>query len=152
MLSLVLATLISFSSAQDKQPFTLTVESAKALAAKGQAFADKNKWDIAIAIVDAGGNLLYFQRDADAYIGSIEASIGKAKSANAFKRPTSVFVEAVQKQNRNGLITVPGVVANEGGIPIVVAGKHFGAIGVSGVRSVEDEQIAKAALEGLTAN
>jgi glc operon protein GlcG len=153
MLSLILAALISFASADDqqaiKQPFTLNTESAKALATKAQALADKNKWDVSIAIVDAGGNLIYFQRDQDAYVGSVEASIAKAKSANNFKRATAVFVDSVQKQGRVGLLSIPGVVAAEGGLPIVVGGKHFGGIGVSGVRSVEDEQVAKAALEAL---
>jgi glc operon protein GlcG len=153
MLSLILAALISFASADDqqaiKQPFTLNTESAKALATKAQALADKNKWDVSIAIVDAGGNLIYFQRDQDAYVGSVEASIAKAKSANNFKRATAVFVDSVQKQGRVGLLSIPGVVAAEGGLPIVVGGKHFGGIGVSGVCSVEDEQVAKAALEAL---
>jgi glc operon protein GlcG len=149
MLSLVLAVLISFASAEDKPSFTLNTESAKQLAAKAQALADKNKWDVSIAIVDAGGNLIYFQRDQDAYVGSVEASIAKAKSANNFKRATAVFVDSVQKQGRVGLLSIPGVVAAEGGLPIVVGGKHLGGIGVSGVRSVEDEQVAKAALESL---
>ncbi|MFZ4715462.1 MAG: GlcG/HbpS family heme-binding protein, partial [Bacteriovoracaceae bacterium] len=90
---------------------------AKSLAAKAVECAQKNNWKISIAIVNSEGNLLYFERNDDSFSGSIEAAIQKAKSANAFQRPTSAFVDGI-KQGRIGLVTVKDVVAMEGGVPI----------------------------------
>lgn len=119
---------------------------AKSIAAKAFACAEKNNWKISIAIVNSESNLIYFERNELAYPGSIEASIQKAKSSNDFQRPTSAFVERV-KTGGAGILSVKGIVALEGGVPILLEGKHVGAIGISGARSVEDEQCAKAAVE-----
>ena len=89
---------------------------------------------------------MYFQRDPEAYVGSIEVSMQKAVSSNDFQRPTSAFVEAV-KQGRTGIIGLKNVVALEGGVPIMLSGKFVGAIGVSGAKSTEDEETAKAAVD-----
>ncbi len=124
----------------------LSLEFAQKAAQKADVFAKKKNFKVSIAIVNSEGNLMYFQRDPEAYTGSIDASIQKAKSANAFQRPTSAFAEGV-KQGRMGLLTVKEIVAIEGGLPIVIGGKHVGAIGVSGAKAVEDEEVAKAALE-----
>ena len=118
---------------------------AKSLAAKAAECAQKNNWKISIAIVNSEGNLLYFERNDSSFSGSIEAAIQKAKSAYAFQRPTSAFIDGI-KQGRIGLIPVKDVVAVEGGVPISIDGKHMGAIGVSGAKAPEDEQCAKAAL------
>jgi glc operon protein GlcG len=117
----------------------------KSLASKIATCAQKNNWKISIAIVNSEGNLVYFERNDLAYSGSIESALQKAKSANAFQRPTSAFVDGV-KQGKLGLLTVKDVVAVEGGVPILINGKHMGAIGVSGAKALEDEQCAK---EGL---
>ncbi len=124
----------------------LTLEVAQKIASKASIYAKNRKWNVSIAIVNSEGNLTYFQRDENAYSGSIESALQKAKSSNAFQRPTSAFVDAV-KQGRTGLLTGKDVVAIEGGVPIVIAGVHLGAIGISGARAVEDEECAKAALE-----
>ena len=84
-----------------------------------------------------------------AYQGSIDASIDKAKSANAFQRPTKVFADAVNKDGRVGLLSVKNVVANEGGLPIIINGQHAGAIGVSGAKAIEDEQCALEAIKEI---
>jgi uncharacterized protein GlcG (DUF336 family) len=115
-------------------------------ATQANTYAKKKNWKLSIAIVNSEGNLLYFQRDPEAYSGSIDAAIQKAKSSNAFQRPTSAFVEAI-KQGRTGLVTVKDVVALEGGLPIILNEKHVGAIGISGAKSIEDEEAARAALE-----
>lgn len=125
---------------------TLNLDRAQAIAAKALSCGRKNGWKLSIAIVNSEGNLLNFQRDDDSYQGSIEAAIDKAKSSNAFQRPTKAFGDGV-KEGRLGLVTVKNVVAIEGGLPIQVNKKHVGAIGVSGAKSVEDELCAKAALE-----
>jgi len=86
-----------------------------------------------------------FERADGAFPGSIEAAIEKAKSANAFRRPTKVFSDNI-KQGNNGIVTLKNVVAVEGGLPIVLEGTHAGAIGVSRARAAEDESCAQAAL------
>lgn len=128
----------------------LTLALAKDIAASGDAYGKKKGWALSIAIVNDEGNLLYFQRADKAYLGSIEAAMSKAESANAFQRPTSAFVQSI-KEGRNGLLSLRGVVALEGGVPIVIDGQHVGAIGVSGAKSVEDEEAATAALRFLEA-
>lgn len=125
---------------------TLTLDYAKKITTKAEAFAKKKNWKVSIAIVNSEGNLLTFQRDPEAYTGSIEAAMQKARSSNAFQRPTGAFVDGI-KQGRMGLLSVHGVVAIEGGVPIVLNGKHVGAIGVSGAKATEDEEAAKAGLE-----
>jgi len=147
MKKLLILLLVSIAvQAEDKKVTTLTLEHAKKIVVKAEAYAKKKNWKMSIAIVNSEGNLMYFQRDPEAYAGSIDASLQKAKSSNAFQRPTSAFVEAV-KSGRTGMIGVKDVVALEGGVPILVDGKHVGAIGISGAKAIEDEETAKAALE-----
>jgi uncharacterized protein GlcG (DUF336 family) len=129
-----------------EKPKSLTLDFAQKIATQANTYAKKKNWKLSIAIVNSEGNLLYFQRDPEAYSGSIDAAIQKAKSSNAFQRPTSAFVEAI-KQGRTGLVTVKDVVALEGGLPIILNEKHVGAIGISGAKSIEDEEAARAALE-----
>lgn len=125
---------------------TLNAEVSQTIVSKAIECGRKNKWSLSVAIVNAEGRLISFQRDDGSYVGSIDAAIAKATSSNAFQRPTSAFVEGI-KSGRLGMLSVKDVVANEGGIPIVLNGKHVGAIGISGAKSVEDEQCAKFALE-----
>ncbi|MDO8804521.1 MAG: heme-binding protein [Elusimicrobiota bacterium] len=125
------------------QAFDLAL--AKKLAAKAGEHAVKNGWKISIAVVNSEGNLVYFERADGAFPGSIEAAIEKAKSANAYRRPTKVFSDSV-KQGNTGIVTLKNVVAVEGGLPIVLEGLHAGAIGISGARAAEDEACAQAAL------
>ena len=124
----------------------LNLELAKKIALKAEACAQKNKWKLSIAIVNAEGNLLFFERGDGAYFGSIEAAIEKAKSANAFQRPTKAFVDGI-KDGKIGLVTVKNVVGIEGGFPIQSNEKFMGAIGISGAKATEDEVCAREALE-----
>lgn len=127
-------------------PLNLAV--AKKLADVADAYGKGKNWALSIAVVNEEGNLLYFQRGDNTYSGSIDAAIAKAKSSNAFQRPSSAFVQGV-KDGRTGLLSVPGVVAIEGGVPIVMDGRHVGAIGVSGAKATEDEEAAAAAVRSL---
>ena len=131
--------------ASDK-PTDLNLDAAQKIAFKATACGKKNNWKFSIAIVNSEGNLLYFQRGDGSYVGSIDAAIDKAKSANAFQRPTKAFVDGL-KDGRTGLLTVKNIVGIEGGLPIQFGEKHVGAIGISGAKAPEDEQCAKAALE-----
>ena len=112
--------------------------------------AARNGWTMAIAIVDTGGNLVAFQRMDNTQIGSIEVAIGKAQTANNFKRPSKAF-EDVLAGGGAGLriLSLPGAVPLEGGEPILFQGKIIGGIGVSGMQSSQDAQVAKAGLNAL---
>jgi glc operon protein GlcG len=121
----------------------LTLEAAKKIAAASEAEARKNNWNVVIVIVDDGANLIYLQKMDDTQIGSIDIAQGKARTAVRMKRPTKALEDAVAA-GRNALLTLPGATPLEGGIPLMVGGKIVGAIGVSGVQSNQDAQIAQA--------
>lgn len=121
----------------------LTLEVAKRIAAAAEAEARRNGWPVVIAIVDDGGHLLCLHRLDDTQIGSVEVATAKARAAIAFKRPTRAWEEALAG-GRQGVLSLPGVVAAEGGVPLVWDGRMIGAVGVSGVKPNEDGQIARA--------
>jgi uncharacterized protein GlcG (DUF336 family) len=128
---------------------TVSLELAKKIAAVAQVEAAKNKWAMAIAIVDDGGNLVYFERMDGTQLGSIEVAQQKAKTALFFKRPTKSFEDAVLTDKRVVVLSTPNVVPLEGGVPLVVDGVPIGAIGVSGAKASEDGVVAKAALDAV---
>lgn len=103
-----------------------------------------------IAIVDDGGHLLYLQRLDNTQFGSIDVAIEKARAAIAFRRPTKIWEENIA-QGQMRYLNLPGTLPIEGGLPIVVNDQFVGAIGVSGVRSFQDAQIAQAGINVLTA-
>lgn len=123
----------------------LELEDAKLIANAAEIEARNNNWQVVIAIVDDGGHLLYLQRSHDTQFGSVETAIMKAKAAVAFKRPTKSSEDAVLS-GRLIHLALPGVIPAEGGVPIIRNGTVIGGIGVSGVRSFQDGQIAVAGL------
>lgn len=129
----------------------LTLEDAKRIAAAAQAEALRNEWRVVIAVVDAGGHLLYLQRNHDTQFGSVETAIKKAHAAVAFQRPTKMSEDAVQG-GRLIHLSLPGVIPAEGGVPLMLDGIIVGGLGVSGVRSAQDGQIAAAGVVALTKN
>lgn len=126
----------------------VTIEQAKKITAGAIAHAQKNKWLMAVAIVDRHGVLVYFERMDDTQIGSVEVALDKARSAGMFRRPTRVFEEGVAK-GRVALLGLKGAAPITGGMPIVVGGKVIGGIGVSGATGDQDEETAKAGLAGM---
>ncbi|MBI4910297.1 MAG: heme-binding protein [Acidobacteria bacterium] len=126
----------------------LNLEVSKQMAAAAEAEARKNKWNVVICLVDDGANLIYLQKMDETQIGSIEVALEKAKTAVRFKRPTKAFEDAVAG-GRQVVLKLPGALPVEGGIPIMADGKLIGAIGVSGVQSNQDAQIAQAAIDAL---
>jgi uncharacterized protein GlcG (DUF336 family) len=122
---------------------SLTLEAAKKIAVAAEAEAKKNSWNVVIAIVDDGGHLIYLQRMDGTQTGSVDVAIKKAQTAINFKRPTKVFEDAVAG-GRQVILALHGALPIEGGVPVTVGGQIIGAIGVSGVKSTEDGQIAKA--------
>jgi len=127
---------------------SLSLEDAKKAAAGAAAEARKNHWKMAIAVVDDGGHLIYFERIDDTQVGSIGVSIGKARTAMDFRRPTKALEDAVNA-GQNAILSFPNVLPREGGLPVVVDGKVVGAIGVSGGKSSEDAQVANAGIDAL---
>lgn len=130
---------------------TLTLEAAKKIAAAAAEEAKKNNWTVVIAIVDEGANLVYLEKIDGTQIGSIEIAQMKARTAIKMKRPSKAFEDMIAG-GRTTVIKLPDVLGVEGGLPLVVDGQFLGAIGVSGVTSQQDGQIAAAgvkALEGM---
>jgi glc operon protein GlcG len=128
----------------------ITLEQAKKVMAGAEAEANKNKWNVCIAVLDSGGNLVMMNRMDGAQWGSIEVAREKAYSAVAFRRPTKAFEDALGQGGANlRILRVPGASPLEGGLPIVVDGKLIGAVGVSGVLATQDAQIGRAGIEAL---
>ena len=125
---------------------TLTLDDARKIAAGAEAEAKSNNWPVVIAIVDEGGHLLYLQRMNEAQYGSIQVAIEKAQAAIAFRRPTKVWEENIG-EGRLRYLNLPGALPIEGGLPIMINSQFVGAIGVSGVRSFQDAQIAQAGID-----
>jgi glc operon protein GlcG len=123
---------------------------AKRVLAAAQAEATKNKWNVAIAIVDNGGHLVAFERMDTTQFGSVDVALEKARTSVAFRRPTKAFQDTIAAGGE-GLRTLrlPGATPIEGGLPLVIGGKIVGAIGVSGVMSSQDGQIAAAGVTVL---
>ena len=126
----------------------LTLDDAKKIAAGAEAEAKRNEWPVVIVIVDDGGHLLYLQRLDHTQFGSINVAIEKARAASAFRRPTKIWEENIA-EGRLRYLNLPGTLPIEGGLPITVNNQFVGAIGVSGVRSFEDAQIAQAGIDAL---
>lgn len=124
----------------------LSLADAKQIAGAAEAEALKNKWGVTIAVLDDGGNLLFLQRLDDAPLGSVIVAQEKARTALLFKRPTKVFEEIVMG-GRSVMLTLPGATPIEGGLPLLSDGCLVGSIGVSGVQSPQDAQIAQAGVE-----
>jgi len=126
----------------------LTLEDAKRVAAAAEAEAKTNEWKVVVAVVDDGGHLLYLQRSHDTQFGSVETAIAKAHAAVAFQRPTKASEDAVTS-GRLIHLALPGVIPAEGGVPLLRDGVIVGGIGISGVRSFQDGQIAQAGANAL---
>jgi uncharacterized protein GlcG (DUF336 family) len=142
----------SVARAQMPNPYGASIDAAGAKSAAAPALAEaaKNGWKMAVAIVDPGGNLVYFEKMDGTQIGSVNVAMAKAKSAAIFKRPTKVFQEGVATGG-DGLriLGLEGAVPVEGGIPLVKDGKIVGAIGMSGGTAAQDGQCAKAGVDSV---
>jgi len=125
----------------------LTIDDVKKMLAACEAEAVRNKWAVSIAIVDDGGFLLAFQRMEGAPPISAEVSIGKARTSAMTKRPSKFFEDRVKE--RPAFANFPAGILLQGGIPVMDRQDCVGAIGVSGVQSHEDEQVAQAGADVL---
>lgn len=131
-----------------KTKHVLTSDDVKKIAAAAEAEALANKWAVTIAIVDDGGHLLNLQRlDGAAPISSLIGP-AKARTAALGQRETKIY-EDIVNNGRTAFLSAPLDGFLEGGVPIIVEGQTIGAVGVSGVKSTEDAQIAKAGIAAL---
>ncbi len=132
-----------------KTQSTLELSDVQAIAAAAQAEAQKNNWAVSIAIVDGGGHLLHFQRLDGAAPVSSHIAPAKAKTAALGQRESKIY-EDVINGGRMSFLSAPTIEGMlEGGVPILKDGFCLGAVGVSGVKSTEDAQIAKAGIAAL---
>jgi len=123
----------------------ISLENARKAATAALAEAAKNHWNMAVAVVDPNGTLVYYEKMDNTQLGSANVSIDKARSAALFKRPTKAFQDALAGGGAGmRVLGLQGAVPVEGGVPILADGKVIGAIGVSGANSDQDGQCAQA--------
>jgi glc operon protein GlcG len=139
---------VSPAYAQLLESRAISLEAAKKMAAAAEAEARKHGWNVAVAVVDASGGLILFQRLDETQPASLDIAIQKARTAARFKRPTKALEDAVAA-GRTAILALEGVLPLEGGVPVMVDGKVIGAVGVSGVTSQQDAQVAQAAVAAL---
>lgn len=150
--ALFLSGLLASSFAQMPNPYgaPISLENAKKAAVPALAEAEKNHWNMAVAIVDSSGNLVYYEKMDNTQLGSANVAIDKARSAALYKRPTKALQDALAAGGEGlRILRVQGAVPVEGGIPLVMDGKIVGAIGVSGGASAQDGQCAKAGADAV---
>jgi uncharacterized protein GlcG (DUF336 family) len=143
-------TLSSGGAAQTIEQKGLTLDGAKKVIAAAVAEAkSKNAPGGAIAVVDEGGNLVAVERLDNTFAAGANISIGKARTAVLFKRPTKFFEDVINK-GRTAMTTLTDFTPLQGGIPLVVDGQVIGAVGVSGAASAQqDEELAIAGANAL---
>ena len=126
----------------------ISLQAAKKAMAAAELEAAKNSWAVVIAIVDSGGQLVMLHRLDNVQHASIRIAHGKARTALEFRRETKALEEAIARGGAGlRLLALDDVTPLEGGMPIVMDGRIIGAIGVSGVASAQDAQIAQAGAE-----
>ncbi|HUH83884.1 MAG TPA: heme-binding protein [Stellaceae bacterium] len=138
----------------DQMPFNvpygmpISLEHAKSVIAAAAAEATKRHWDMNIAVLDSGGNLVAFERMDGAQLASISIAQHKARVAVMYRRESKAFENGIQGGN-NYLLTLDDVIGARGGIPLIENGRLIGAIGCSGGTGSQDEVVAKAGAEAM---
>jgi uncharacterized protein GlcG (DUF336 family) len=134
----------------DSMPFDvpygapISLDRAESVIAAAVSEAKKHHWKLNVAVVDSGTNLVAFQRMDGAQLASIAVSEHKARTAVSFRRETRVFEDSIQLKQNYYALTLDGVIASRGGIPLIEGGKIIGAIGCSGGTGSQDEVVCKA--------
>jgi glc operon protein GlcG len=149
-LALALTLCLSTAMAQQRPPYgtAINLETAKKVAAAAVAEAKKNSWNVCVAVVDNHGMLVYYEMADDTQTASAVVCIEKAKTSATYRRPSKEFEDNIAS-GRVAVLGLPGVTPIDGGLPLVAGGKMVGAIGVSGVNSSQDAQVAKAGADTL---
>jgi uncharacterized protein GlcG (DUF336 family) len=139
----------------EKMPFAtpygapISLARAEALIKAATAEAEKHGWALNVAVTDSGGNLVAFARMDGAQLASIAVSEHKARAAVTFRRPTRVFEDAIQLKDFKYILTLDGVIASRGGIPIIEDGKLIGGVGCSGGTGSQDDVACAAAAASI---
>jgi uncharacterized protein GlcG (DUF336 family) len=153
LLSFATLCVANLAWAQAPAPYGMAInlDQAKKAMAAAEAEARKNNWNVVIAIVDSGGHMVMLQRMDNAQFGSVKVATEKAHGSAAFRRPTKAFQDLIAQGGVHlRLLNITGDASVfEGGVPIIVDGKLIGGIGVSGVTSQQDHQIAEAGASAL---
>lgn len=160
VVAVLVAVACSITTLRAQQPATssyavpygspVSLETAKKVATVALAEAAKNNWTMAVAVVDPGGNLVYYEKMDNTQLGSAKVSVNKARSAALYKRPSKVFQDALAGGGAGmRVLGLQDAEPVEGGVPLMVDGKIIGAVGVSGDTSEHDGQCANAAAASL---
>jgi glc operon protein GlcG len=137
--------LVARAQLADKK--VLTLAAAKTMAAAAEAEATRNGWNLAIVILDDGGNLLYLQRMDGVQLASLQVAQAKARTALLYRRPTKDFADRLA--TGNSALAMPEVMPLEGGLPIIVNGQVIGSIAASGATGAQDAQAAQKGIDAL---
>ena len=135
-------------AAQTTDARVLSLDGARAIAGAAEEEARRNSWNVAIAIVDAHGELVFFVKMDDVQQGSVDIALAKARTSARMRRPTKALEDAVAG-GRTAFLAAEGLLPLEGGVPIVADGRVIGAVGVSGVTSAQDAQVATAGIRAV---
>ncbi len=128
----------------------ISLDQAKRVMAAAELEAAKNSWQVAIAILDSGGNMVMFHKVDNAQLSAITTSEGKARTALEFKLPSKALDDAIANGGAGmRLLALKDITPLQGGVLVLVDGKIIGAVGVSGALSAQDEQVAKAGADAL---
>jgi len=136
----------TIADAQGKRPDygpVISLANAKAVANATREYGLSKGWNLAVAVVDNHGFLIAFERAENTQTASVQIAVDKARVASMYRRPTAAFAGAMAK-GRIAVLSLRGVVASPGGVPIMKDGKVIGAVGVSGARGVDDGEAALA--------
>jgi len=131
-----------------KTRLALTLDDCLKVSAAAEAEARRNSWNVAIAILDDGGHLLHFIRMEGATPANAAIAVDKARTAATSRRASGMW-EKLVADGRTGMLNMPGILPVQGGLPIIADGGCVGGIGVSGVQSQQDDQIAQAGIDAL---
>jgi glc operon protein GlcG len=148
LMAMLLPTWVAAQTSFPAYGSPVALDTARSLIDAAKVEAVKNKWRMAIVVVDISGAIVAMERMDDTLLVSAQLAVDKARSANGFKRPTKALQDVVMS-GFTPLLSLQGTTAVEGGVPIVQGGKIVGAIGVSGANANEDGQVAAAGLAAL---
>ena|SRR2546430_476006 len=145
--AIILVTALTALAQQPPPPYgaPMSLDAAKKAMAAAEAEAKKNNWPVAIAILDTTGSLVMLQKLDNTQTGSVDIAINKARTALDFRRPSKALQDVVAGGGAGlRLLSARNMLTLEGGVPVIVDGKVVGAVGVSGVTSEQDAQVAMA--------
>lgn len=129
----------------------ISLAAAKVAIKAAQEEAASHHWSVSVAVTDASGELVAFERDDQAANVSIQVAIGKARTASLIKAPSKLFEDFIN-DGFPSFLSTPGVTPLQGGVPVIVDGQVVGAVGVSGAKGDEDNHMAEVAVAALQSN